>query len=90
MCVCVCSCLTYTLVILHFISRRTDTPEGSIQILTGSRRTGARQTHTLVDICEKQDNAHIRKCMFVYVRQAVPYESLHTPHPDLIVLHFYI
>lgn len=43
--------LTYTLVILHLIARRADAPEGSIQVLTGSRGAGTRQTHTLVDIC---------------------------------------
>lgn len=43
--------LTYTLVILHLIARRADAPEGSIQVLTGSRGAGTRQTHALVDIC---------------------------------------
>lgn len=43
--------LTYALVVLHLIARRADAPEGSIQVLAGSRRAGTRQTHTLVDIC---------------------------------------
>lgn len=52
---CVCLCLTYTLVILDLIARRTDTPEESIHILTSSRRTDAGQTETLIGICEKDD-----------------------------------
>lgn len=63
----VCLCLTYTLVILHLIARGADTSEGSIQILTSSRRAGAGQTHTLIDICGKCDHVGIRKCVYISV-----------------------
>lgn len=54
--VCACLSLTNALVVLHLVARRTDASEGSVQILTGSWRAGARQTHTLVDICGKRDH----------------------------------
>lgn len=54
----VCLCLTYTLVIFRLIARRTDTSEGSIHILTSSWRTSARQTQTLINICEKDDSVY--------------------------------
>lgn len=68
MCVCggVGLCLTYTLVIFHLIANRADTSERSIQILTSSRRAGARQTHTLIDICEKMGQC-INQKMNVYI-----------------------
>lgn len=68
--VCVCVSLTYALVVLHLVAWRTDASEGSVQILTGSWRAGARQTHAFVDICGKRDDIkkYINKfrCLFKY------------------------
>ena len=49
-CVCVCVCPTYTLVVLHLITRGADAAEGPVQVLAGSGRAGTRQARTLVDI----------------------------------------
>lgn len=40
----------YTLVVLDLVSSWADTAEGSIQVLTDSRRAGPRKTHTFIDI----------------------------------------
>lgn len=40
-----------TLVVLHSVAWGTDAAEGAHQILTGTRRAGARERHTLVYIC---------------------------------------
>lgn len=54
--VCLRLSLTYTLVVLHLVAWGTDTSEGPIQILTSPWRAGARQTHTLVDVCGEWDD----------------------------------
>lgn len=42
--------LTYALVVVHLVAGRADAPEGSVQVLTGSRRAGSRQAQALVDV----------------------------------------
>lgn len=53
----------YALVILHFIAWRTDTSEGSIQVLAGSWRASTWQTHTLIDI----DTVFPIWCVFIAI-----------------------
>lgn len=64
--------LTYTLVVLHLVARRADAPEGSIQVLTGPRGAGTRQTHALVDICWNKGRVGLsRLCVSSKIRAAL-------------------
>lgn len=48
--------LTDAVFAFHFVPRGTDASEGPLQILTGTRRTRARESDTLISIFkEKQD-----------------------------------
>lgn len=78
--VCVCLCLTYTLVIFHLIARRTNTSERSIHVLTSSRRTSAGQTQALVDICE---NTTLCKSKIAYSCRLYTYT-----YPTMLLLYY--
>lgn len=66
------SSLTNAVLAFHFISRGTDAPEWSLQILTGPRRTRTRKCDTLISIFrEKEDKQKMwprqetNRCRFI-------------------------
>lgn len=47
--------LTNTVLVLQLVTRRTDTAERAVQVLTRTRGAGAGVRHTLINVC-KQNN----------------------------------
>lgn len=50
--------LTDAVLALHFIPWGTDASEGSLQILTGTRRTRARKGYALIGIFKEKQEKH--------------------------------